>query len=95
MTYYNTTYISLDDLKKEITNAKYQEDKIMIFFKGRPNIGYTPFDILKMVFSGSTPITSVRRAMTNLTTDNKLIKTNNQRQGEYGKPCYTWKLNKE
>ena len=36
------------------------------------------------------PLTSIRRAMTNLTTDGKLIKTNRYVIGIYDKPEHLW-----
>mgnify|MGYP003118974616 CR=1 FL=1 len=38
------------------------------------------------------PLTSVRRAMTNLTTDGKLMKTNRYVIGNYDKPEHLWEL---
>jgi hypothetical protein len=40
------------------------------------------------------PITSIRRAITNLTTTRHLIRTYGQRIGAQGKPEGIWKLNK-
>ena len=41
------------------------------------------------------PITSIRRAMSNLTSSNVLIKTDTQVKGDYGKLNYKWQYNKE
>ena len=38
------------------------------------------------------PITSVRRAMTNLSKEGKLKKTNDYTEGQYGKREHLWKL---
>ena len=98
MNYYNTTKIHGTNLLEAIAKAVTQEDKIIAFFKLQehtcPDSSLTPFDVLDAVFSTSTPITSVRRAMTNLTTAGKLIKTDIQRAGRYGMVCHTWKLKK-
>ena len=90
--YHNTTQISGIELVAEIDNAKKQNDKIMILFKNSPGQEYTPFEVMNIVFKGKTPITSIRRAMSNLTRDFKLLKTDTQRKGMYGKLNYCWKL---
>ena len=38
------------------------------------------------------PITSIRRAITDLTNEGKLVKTNSLKKGNYGKKCHCWKL---
>ena len=43
-------------------------------------------------FLKAWPITSVRRAITNLTTAGELVKTNNTVTGMYGKPEHLWSL---
>ena len=43
-------------------------------------------------YYGPAPLTSIRRAMTTLTKDGKLIKTDKQVPGIYGTPNYKWKL---
>ena len=93
MNYYNTTNLIGDNLLKEIANAKGQEEKITIFFKSRALSYFSPSDILREVFNNSVPLTSIRRAITNLTDRGVLIKTDKQKPGLYGKSVYCWKLN--
>jgi hypothetical protein len=93
MSYYNTTSLIGGNLLKEIKSAKTQEDKITIFFKSRALSYLTPSDILRAVFDSSTPLTSIRRALTNLTRDKVLVKTDKQKIGSFGKPVYCWRLN--
>ena len=38
------------------------------------------------------PITSIRRALSDLTSECKLTKTDNKKLGPYGKHEFTWKL---
>ena len=55
----------------------------------------TPFDIqeaLSNLYDLNAPITSVRRAITDLTTEDKLIKTDIMKKGIYGKEVHCWKL---
>lgn len=95
MTYYNTTNESGSDLKQYQQSALTQEDIIMSFFSR--NLGrYTPADVHEQCFGdGRTPVTSVRRAMTNLTGKGKLRKTNIKQIGPHGRRSYTWERVKD
>jgi len=87
--YYNTNKEEGNTLVKSNTKANKQQDAILLFFKNNININYTPFDIQDNVLP-DTPITSIRRAMTNLEQDNKLVKTATMKLGKYGKANHTW-----
>ena len=89
--FYNTTNQSGIELQTSMQNAKNQEQRIMMVMKycDEP---MTPFDV-HHVYSRHfkpAPITSIRRAMTNLTDDNELIKTCQQKAGHYGVTNYCW-----
>ena len=93
MAYYNTTSLTGDELKEAWANAKSQEEMIMVFFRANSKGVFTPFDVLNKIFKDSnTPVTSIRRAMTDLTEANYLIKTDIQRKGDYNKLCHCWRL---
>jgi len=66
-----------------------QEQLVLSFFQKSRTL-LSPFQV-HAVFP-QYPITSIRRAMTNLTKDGKLIKTDKMRQGAYGKANYLWGL---
>ena len=51
---------------------------------------FTPSAIRRMVLPDA-PLTSVRRAMTNLTKDGLLEKTELKAEGIYGRPEHFWK----
>ena len=73
MTFYNTIQENPSELARSQTKAKTQEQKIINCFKQyeRP---LSPSMVLSI--SGlNCPITSIRRAMTNLSDDGKLEKT--------------------
>lgn len=91
--YFNTTNTKGEQLKLEWGNSNKQEGEILNFFFQHPTNIFTPFEIQREVFGSRVPITSVRRAITNLTHRERLVKTNILKQGEYGKPNYCWKLN--
>ena len=88
--YYNTTNQSGSLLRWYEEQTDKQEDIVLRFFEEHPG-NHSPFDVHFSCLS-SAPITSVRRAITNLTKAGKLVKTDHQKMGAYGKPCYTWKL---
>jgi len=89
--YYNTNSLEFEELAKRDCLALTQEEKILELFQ-KTKDDFTPFEVHKLIFTNKTPITSIRRAMTNLTHDNKLIKTDIQRRGDFGNLCYAWRL---
>lgn len=96
--YYNTTNLKGSDLYRRIYQAEKQEDKVLAFFKYQehmhPGSVWSPFEVLKLVFAETVPVTSVRRSITNLTKAGYLVKTTFKVMGPYGMPSYTWRLNK-
>ena len=87
--YYNTNREDGDQLRASITKAMSQEERITEFFAGRVG-AYSPDEVHQQVFGGTVPITSVRRAMTNLTMMGVLVKTEKMVAGRYGKQVHTW-----
>jgi len=93
--FYNTISFSGDDLKKENAKAKKQEDLILALFKANPSKNLSPSQvhtILCRKYNIYPPITSIRRALTNLTGRLELIKTDETVPGMYHLPERTWKL---
>jgi hypothetical protein len=94
--YYNTNRESGELLRLSREYALSQQELILYYFR-RHGTGerYSPDQIREMVFDNSIPLTSVRRAMTNLTDAGYLEKTLIMRQGSYGKQVHTWTLSDE
>jgi len=94
--FHNTLNLPESELKARQFKAGSQNAKILEFFKWNPGKLYTPFEIQNYAcFSGNgylTPITSIRRAMTDLTKLGYLEKTKEKRAGEYGELNYCWRL---
>lgn len=90
--FYNTTHETTKKLMTWRRSAHNQAARILEHFEHNPGGNFTPSEVLQFVFEGTCPITSVRRAMTNLTADGKLQKTTIQRDGPYGRPEYAWRL---
>jgi len=94
--FYNTIHAEGVELNNYDDKAHSQQDLIISLFHYKANeyktysFEMTPYEVSR--YFPEWPITSIRRAMTNLTKEGKLVKTNKQRTGGYGKPNYTWRL---
>ena len=88
-TYFNTNAEHGAELSRSKFKVKSQQDAVLAFFCENPMRGFTPFDIQRNVLPG-TPITSIRRAITNLAQAGKLKKTESMGRGRYGKKNYLW-----
>lgn len=88
--YYNTAHESCRQLAESQRTALSQEAVILRFMLQHQGQCFTPFDIQRRLMP-TVPITSIRRAMTNLTIKGDLEQTHNMKQGEYGKPNHTWR----
>ena len=89
--FFNTTSETNPELATYKAKADTQEETILAFFEEAVHPCYTPSEIWKMVLH-KAPLTSVRRAMTNLSTEGKLKKTIVQRKGYYGRLEHSWRL---
>ena len=93
MTFYNTVNEDFNELAKSQAKAKTQEEKIINCFKQYEK-SLSPSMVLSITRL-NCPITSIRRAMTNLSNDGKLEKTKNFVLGNYGKKEHLWCLPKK
>lgn len=92
--FFNTVELKGEPLHKARKEARQQENMILAYFRSRPTAALTPEDLLA-IMSPNTPLTSVRRAITNLTAKGflrKLPLTDVFHIGKYGKPVHSWKL---
>jgi len=92
MTYHNTTEAFGAILREYQDKAKTQDERILEFMKQSNDRPITPSAAWNWIFKGSVPLTSVRRAITNLTNDGHLVKTEAQTKGPYGRPEFVWRL---
>ena len=90
MSYYNTTKIKGDSLKTSQKKAESQESLIYNFFLDYKEPLSPSMILYKLGLN--CPITSIRRAVTNLTLDKKIVKTSRTVKGVYGKPEHLWKV---
>ena len=90
MTYYNTTRQKGKQLEVSWKKTKSQDDKVMEYFHAHGKA--TPSEVWIHFRDSNVPITSIRRSITNLTNSNLLSKTDNKKEGVYGRPEYVWEI---
>lgn len=91
--FYNTTNETGERLKSFEIIAVTQEDIVLHVFQRRPaGTLLAPSQVWTAGFPITTPLTSVRRAMTNMTIKGLLTKTDTKIKGLYGREAHTWKL---
>ena len=87
--FYNTNKESFDEFFESSKQAVKQEVVILkVMQRGEPMSPSMVYAFLDQKW----PITSIRRAMTNLTDDGKIIKTQETVKGIYGKREHLWAL---
>lgn len=88
--YHNTTGIQGEQLELFEEKAANQEEIILALFKQTPRM--TASECLNRYPCDNTPLTSIRRGMTNLMNKGKLIKTEEKKTGTYGRPEYIYEF---
>jgi hypothetical protein len=86
--HHNTTVEHAPILNVLESRARHQEKIIIDLFKRFQSL--TPSQVYQLV-KQQYPLTSVRRAITNLTGAGELIKTDQKKIGIYGRSEYVWK----
>lgn len=89
--FYNTTNETGQELKDCISKASKQDNEVLEFFRSKQGKSLTPFEVHKGCLQNA-PITSVRRSINTLTGMGYLEKTDEKREGEFGRMNYTWRL---
>lgn len=90
--FFNTIHLSGEALKEALAQCNNQAERILkILSNGKPK---TPAEVHGVYQShyANTPITSIRRAITNLTINGELEKLEEMKEGNYGKPNHKWKI---
>ena len=90
--YYNTNHEVGDELAESREKASRQRDLVLALFRSNPGASMAPHQVLRAVAVAGTPITSIRRAMTDLTALGHLEKTSDMVMGDFGKKVHTWRL---
>ena len=95
--YYNTTNQTGKILRLEHERIKTQGVLVLDYFEKHPCEVLSPSEVWDRLMTDkkirhNTPLTSIRRTITDLTADNKLVKSSETKIGIYGKPEYLWFL---
>lgn len=90
MTYHNTTHLHGPDLREAERKAASAAERIRRLFAGLPDgQGITPSKVHRLV-GGDTLLTSTRRAISDLTSEGYLVRTDELVPGPQGKPEHLW-----
>jgi len=90
--YHNTIPVS-DQLCLEFERkAEKQDDRVLDFFRAHPLRDFTPPEV-HVAIGYPGPVSSIRRAITDLTKAGYLYKTGNMRPGEFGVSNNCWRIN--
>ena len=95
--YYNTTNEKGSLLKTNMKQATNQEQLTLAVFQTYPNDNLSAYDVWQFLIDNEsineqTPLTSIRRSITDLTNRNRLVKTDKRVLGNAGRSTYTWRL---
>ena len=92
-TFYKTVNLPADELRAARESNNVQNTRIWAIFEKHP-AGLTPFEAGRLYNRQypEIPLTSVRRAVTDLEKSGRLEKTGAMRAGGYGKPNHVWKI---
>lgn len=90
MTFYNTINETGATARESTARTSAQEREILALFR-RIREPLTPWDVEREL-RRTWPITSIRRAISDLTAAGVLRKTATMRPGPWGKPSHTWEL---
>ena len=92
--YFNTTELADEEVIEARAITCQQELAIVAIFRADPHRFLTPWMVLERLEQAGSAmlITSVRRSMTNLTTQGFLVRTQIKMPGPYGKPSFCWRL---
>lgn len=98
LTFHDSIPMPEEQLPKARDKAAKQKELVLDFFRQRFSMNFTPIDVFNFLNDHITTIllTSVRRSITDLTKEGRLIKCqwSESRQGAYGKLNRVWTYNR-
>ena len=92
MAFYNTTKESGQTLLEFRAKARTQDGIIARFLQEKYPESYTPEEV-QIKLNLNCPLTSVRRSISNLTKQGRLVRTEEKRYSRYGRLTYCWRWN--
>lgn len=91
MSFYNTIHLTGEELARAVQSTDTQEQIILRFLSS--NAGeWSAWDLHQQPNFYHLPITSIRRALTNLCQSGAIV-TTGMKMGTYGKPVHTYMAN--
>ena len=97
MAYYNTNNETGEELQASREQSSKQKTEVLAVFQTYRTTPLTPDEVHKFIRENSEipdsvlwPITSIRRAISDLTKEGELFKTNKKKMGSYGKRVHCW-----
>lgn len=91
--FYNTNNETAATLQDSRSKGKRQETAVLGYYLQHPHEFVSPSQLFRAFEHKHWPITSIRRAVTDLTNEGLLVKTPKTVTGIYGKKEHCWKLN--
>jgi len=92
--FFNTNQTTDEVLPERRKAAITQQDIILEIYQRIEKATPSRIHFIYQNYRRNAPITSIRRAITNLTSEGHLIKTKETAPGPYGQPEHFYKLNK-
>lgn len=89
--HYNTTNETGQTLATYRQSAMKQEEAVLALFRSR-RLPMSPSQVWRHYGADLTPLTSIRRAMTDLTEQGLLERLEVKVEGHYGRPEHLWRL---
>ena len=89
--YYNSTHETGPTLRAYTTQANRQEAAVLALFRQR-RLPLSPSQVWRHLDPERTPLTSIRRAMTDLTDAGLLERLPVKVEGIYSRPEHLWRL---
>ena len=86
--YHNTNNETGEEIKLSHKKAHSQKVDVLALYKLMPDVRLSASEVYSLLgyVSNNTPITSIRRCITNLMNEGHLVKLSDKRKGMYGKP---------
>lgn len=89
--YYNTTNLTGKALESAKRDARTQQDRIRLLFDTMGDTWTASPSKVHSLVGGKAPLTSIRRAMTVLTDEGYLTRTETKMTGPFGKAEHVWR----
>jgi hypothetical protein len=92
VSYHQTqSMLNRQEVERYVSTAERQDDVVLAVFRERAGQELSPEDVHGLVLQDA-PLTSVRRAITNLTNNGWLVRTDGCKVGRYGRKVGLWRL---